>query len=266
MDMARTASGIGLENSFLTAGLSFVALGMGGLGLLGLLSGDFAYQWQPVSKFLPFRDLFARFSGLTLFVLSIALLFRQSARTSLGALAICLALWTVALNGTAALARPAAFGGWLGIAEIGSIALALVVTWGAMAGEPIARIWRWYGLGPIVFGVSHFLYPAITASLVPTWIPSPWFWAYATGALHIAGGLSVLLAWRARIGAAALGLMYVSWAVLLHAPRVIHSPGNRVEWTMAFLACAIAGGAFFIAAVANARQAGNQGLAATTTA
>src|SRR5262245_56356582 len=47
-------------------GRALFAGSLAGLGVLSLLSGDFALNWQPVPPWFPFREYVARVSGLVL--------------------------------------------------------------------------------------------------------------------------------------------------------------------------------------------------------
>ena len=50
-----------------------------------------------------------------------------------------------------------------------------------------------------------------------------------------------------RLGAVLLGVMFLLWVVVLHAPRVLGSLHNGDEWSSAFVALAMSGGSFMIA-------------------
>src|ERR1700743_392341 len=53
--------------------LAALALGFGALGVLGVASGDFAYQWQPVPPDTPARGALAMAAGLLEIVAAVLL-------------------------------------------------------------------------------------------------------------------------------------------------------------------------------------------------
>jgi uncharacterized membrane protein YphA (DoxX/SURF4 family) len=99
----------------------------------------------------------------------------------------------------------------------------------------------------VVFGVTHFLILRFIASLVPAWIPGGLFWAYFTGAGFIAAGISIATGLMARWGAFWLGVMFLLWFLLLHAPRVAFHPHIPAEWSSAFIALGLGGGSWILA-------------------
>ena len=84
------------------------------------------------------------------------------------------------------------------------------------------------GACAIVFGFAHFNYIDFTASMVPGWIPFKTFWAWATGAGHLAAGLALVSGIKARLGVTCEAAMMGSFAVLLHLPRVVAAPDQHV--------------------------------------
>jgi uncharacterized membrane protein YphA (DoxX/SURF4 family) len=104
-----------------------------------------------------------------------------------------------------------------------------------------------FAMSSIVFGVTHFLVPQFIASLVPAWIPAGMFWAYLTGAGFIAAGASIATGIGARWGAFWLGIMFLLWFLFLHTPRVVIHPRIPAEWSSAFIALGMAGGAWICA-------------------
>jgi uncharacterized membrane protein YphA (DoxX/SURF4 family) len=99
----------------------------------------------------------------------------------------------------------------------------------------------------VVFGVQHFLYAKFIATLIPAWIPGHLFWAYFVGVAFVAAALSIATRAQGRLAAALLGLMFLLWVIVLHAPRVMAAPHNGNEWTSAIVALAMSGGAFVLA-------------------
>ena len=55
-----------------------------------------------------------------------------------------------------------------------------------------------YGLAFIWIGIAHFITPENFAEIVPPLFMFPLFWAYASGAMEIAGGLAIIVP-RARV-------------------------------------------------------------------
>ncbi|HWF90957.1 MAG TPA: hypothetical protein VN684_01675 [Terriglobales bacterium] len=104
-----------------------------------------------------------------------------------------------------------------------------------------------YGVPLIVFGIQHFLYAQFISTLIPVWIPRRLFWAYFVGTAFIAAAVSIATKGQARLAAILLGAMFLSWVIIVHAPRVAAHLRNGNEWTSAFIALAMCGGAWIVA-------------------
>jgi uncharacterized membrane protein len=122
----------------------------------------------------------------------------------------------------------------------------------ATAGIPYGRIC--FGLALLVFAASHFIYHDFVAGFIPAWIPYRLFLAYATGAAHGAAGLAILSGILPRLGATLAGIMYGSWVLILHIPRVLAAVHDPFEWNGVFVASALSAGAFLVAASFAPRQ------------
>lgn len=226
------------------------AIGAIGLGVVGLIFGDFALQWQPVPDWVPLRTPLAYLSALIILGAGAAALVRRWALAGMATLAIFYSLWTLLLKTPAILAAPLMLGTWLGFAEIASLAIAgfLAVSLMSGHGEPRAMqgLRIGYGLCAVIFGLSHFVYVDITASMVPEWLPARHFWAYATGAGHFSAGLAILSGVLARVAATMLALMMGSFVLLVHLPDMIANPSAHLEWTILFVATTLAGAAWIV--------------------
>jgi len=227
------------------AGALPYAAGAIGLGLVSIVFLSFALQWQPVPVWVPVNV--AWLSGLVLIAGGIAALLPDARQARL-ILPVYYGLWVVALHLPAVAGAPNV-GSLLGVAEILALASGGTALVAGLRGTPAwlgpaARIA--FGLCPLVFGLAHFVYADFTAAMVPGWIPAKLFWAYATGAAHVAAGLAILSGRMARLAATLLAAMAGGFVVLLHAPRVAAAPGSQVEWTMLFVATSIAGAALLI--------------------
>lgn len=225
--------------------------GMGaiGLGAVGIAFGDFALQWQPVPSTLPMRIVLAYASGATLVFAGCLALSRRAAPWGVLLLAIIYTVWTMVLHGPQVVAHPLDIVPWLAFCEIAALAaagfalFATKIQWYGRA-IPMVSARAVFGVCAIVFGLSHFKFPAFTASMVPHWIPAPLFWAYVTGAGHTAAGLGIVTGRRARLAATMLTLMMGSFVVLVHLPRVLSNLGSHAEWTMLAVAATLTGAAW----------------------
>lgn len=239
------------------------ALGALALGIVGLVFGDFARQWQPVTDAVPFRTGLAYACAALLAAGGLALLVPRRARQAAAFLAVFYALWVVLLHVPVVLAQPVDVSKWLGLAEILALTAAGTTAWclsapasaGCMGVRTGARLV--FGGCLMVFGLSHFVYAEFTAGMVPDWIPFPLFWAYATGCGHVAAGLSLLTMVLARLAAMLLTAMCACFVVLLHVPRVAADPGSHLEWVMVAVATSITGAALIMSRSMPHRRSGS---------
>ncbi|MES1201142.1 MAG: hypothetical protein ABUS57_06800 [Pseudomonadota bacterium] len=224
-------------------GRLLLALGMGGLGVLSLMHHDFSLEWTPVPSALANHDLLAYAHGGFLVLGALGLLVPMTRQAAAFALA---ALWAF----YSALHVPLAIADWKagvgGLAECVGLTAGCLLASGSTLAQPIARYS--FGLAMPVFGLVHFLYPDAVATWIPGYIPGPGvYWAYATGAAHVAAGLAMLTGVMAPIASLLNALMYTSWLLILHLPRTYAAPHDRHEWTTTCVAFAINGAAWMLA-------------------
>jgi len=110
-----------------------------------------------------------------------------------------------------------------------------------------------FAISMVVFGAQHFMYAGFIATLIPAWIPVHLFWVYLTGTGMIVAGFSIATGILASLASMSMGLMFLLWFLLLHAPRVAASPRSGDEWTSAFVALAVSGGSFLLASTFSRR-------------
>lgn len=221
------------------------------LGAVTFYFGGFAMQWQPVPKGLGQHLPLVYLSGALLLGGGAALLSRKLERAGALTLTVFYGLWVVALHLPLAFASAGHIGAWNGPAEITFLTSGGLALLSAGAGATrhtlsiVARLLA--GASAIVFGCAHFNYIDFTASMVPAWIPpSQVFWAWATGAGHLAAGLALVSGIQARLAATLLAGMMASFVVLLHIPHVIHAPDQHVEWIMLAISSSLAGAAWLV--------------------
>lgn len=101
----------------------------------------------------------------------------------------------------------------------------------------------------VIFGAQHFEFAQFIATLIPAWIPGHLFFAYFTGVAMIAAGLAITFGILGRLGSTLIGIMFLSWFVVLHTPRVLAQPHNGDELTSAFIALGMGGASFIVAQI-----------------
>ena len=105
-----------------------------------------------------------------------------------------------------------------------------------------------FAISLIVFAVQHFMYADFIATLVPAWIPFKLFWAYFIGVAFSLASISLLTNIKTRLASALLGFMFLFWVIFLHLPRVAAATHIEPEKTSMFIALAMCGVFFTIAA------------------
>lgn len=229
-----------------------LAIGTLAYGLVCLAFGDFGLQWQPVPAWVPGRTGLAYVNGALLAASGALLLWPRSSLWAARFLALYLLLWVLVLKLPKFVAAPGSMVAWLGPAEIlsiaaGAVTLALLLD--RARHERAIRIARYaYGICPIIFGLSHFVYADFTAAMVPGWIPGQLFWAWATGIGHFAAGLAILSGVLARLAATLLAAMMGSFVLLLLIPNALAEPTSHIAWTMLAISVMLAGAAWAIRA------------------
>jgi uncharacterized membrane protein len=232
---------------------------LAGLGLLSLLSGDFALNWQPVPASVPWRQQLAYASGVILVVSGLGTILTRWATLSALSLTINVLLWLFLLQLPRVIANPTNESVWLGFSENlvlvvgGWIVVASLGArerggyWNVVAGEKSVTIARFLFAAALpVIGLSHFVYVDVTASLVPAWLPARTPLAYLTGAAHLAAGVALLLAIVPRLAARLEALMISSFTLLVWVPRVAAAPGSRALWTALLASSALTGAAWAV--------------------
>jgi uncharacterized membrane protein len=244
--------------------LTLFAVGMIGLGVLGLIYGAFAMVWQPVAPWVPGRTALAYCAGLIMLIGGVALLFEATTRWAVRILFPYLIVWAL-LKVPALVVAPQIEAVWLGIGELtvllsgGWVLFARLgevkqgSIWSFAAGENGVRMARiLFAVSLIPIGLSHILYVKETAALVPAWLPFRTEWAYLTGAGQMACGLGVLFGMRfgvlARVAAICEAGMISVFALLVWLPAIVAAPKARLPWTAFWITWAIGTAAWVVAA------------------
>jgi uncharacterized membrane protein YphA (DoxX/SURF4 family) len=237
------------------------SLGAVVLGLTGLVWGDFAVVWQPDSKSLGHSFLGYAVAVLPL-VAGLALQWERATYFGALLLTVLYGAAVIFLDVPRGIAQPLMFGSWYGVTEHLALAAGgLIICADRARLKPataarLSKIARLiFGICLIYFGLAHFVYLTYTDTFVPAWLPpNQTFWSCATGAGHIAAGIAILSGLYARAGAMLLTAMFVVFAILVHAPRILIDPHTHMNWSENAVNVALIGSAWVIAASLSKRQ------------
>jgi uncharacterized membrane protein len=229
------------------------------IGLVSLVYGNDSFVWVAIPD-MPGSATLVYLCGLVLVASGIGLLWSPYLVLACRVLIIFLLAWLVVLKLPTLLASPLEVVRWESCGETLAIlagALCLLATHAGdwekqrvrfVVGENGIRIARYLLIAALVtFGLAHFAYAGMTASLVPKWLPFPYFWVYLTGAANIAAAAGMLFGFYPRLAANLEALMLWLFTLLVWIPRVTSTPSDQGNWTEWFLSAAIAAGAWLVA-------------------
>ena len=230
-------------------------LGVVVLGLTGLVWGDFGVVWQP-DKGVPGQSAWGYAVAVLPLLLGLAMQWRRTAYVSALTLVALYCVAEIFLDIPRGIAQPSVFVAWYGVFEHLALAAGALIVYSYCArlepatAERLSRIGRLiFGICLIYFGLAHHFFLAFTVKMVPAWLPpNQTFWAYATAAGHIAAGIAILSGIYARPAAILLTAMFIVFAVLVHAPRVLDDPHTHMNWAENAVNFALIGTAWVMAA------------------
>jgi uncharacterized membrane protein YphA (DoxX/SURF4 family) len=223
------------------------------LGVIGLIFGDFATDWQHVAATVPHREALAWLAAVCEIAGGAAIVWRRSRRAGAALLAIVYTifalLWVQQIAST-----PMVYGSWGNFFEESSLVIAALIAlssasprdsaW-ARIEAPVSRL---YGLCAISFALVHFIYLGGAASYVPSWIPpGQKFWAIATAICFLLAAAAILSGILAPLAARLLTAEIVGFQILVWLPKLLASPHLHFMWAGNGISVAMCGAAWVVA-------------------
>jgi uncharacterized membrane protein len=98
-----------------------------------------------------------------------------------------------------------------------------------------------------VFGAEHLSGARFIMLGVPSYMPWRLFWAYLVGFALLSASLSIATKIQVRWSGLLFGIMMFLFVAMVHIPRVLASPSNRISWTIVIREMSFAGGAWILA-------------------
>jgi uncharacterized membrane protein len=243
-----------------SAGHAAFAATMIGLGIMGLVTGDFTQIWQPVPKWVPARTAVAYLCALISLGTGIGMLWRRSATVASRVLLVALSIWVLVLRlPNLFYERPLVLVAWtFGSTAVMAAGAWVLYAWFARERDPARpdfladaaslRIARTlYGLSLVPFGLAHFMYLDATTVLIPPWLPGHVAWAYFTGAAFIAAGLAVSVGVVPRLAAALSTLQMALFTLTIWVPRMAAGTVTEFQRGEFISSCALTAGAWVVA-------------------
>jgi uncharacterized membrane protein len=231
-----------------------------GLGLLGLVKGDFTPVWAPVPKGTPARELLVYLCAAISLACGAGLLWRRTAALAARLLVASLGVWLLLFRASNLVLAPTSQDSWSGLGETAVIVAGAWVLYARFAtdgekrrlpfatgttGPRLAR--ALFALAMIIFGEAHFRYLEETASLVPGWLPWTLAWAIFTGGAYVAAGAAMLIGVGARLAATLATVQMGLFTLLVWLPVVSAGHASAFQWSETIISWALTAAAWVMA-------------------
>jgi len=99
-----------------------------------------------------------------------------------------------------------------------------------------------------VFGALHLAAAKSLATMVPSYMPWPLFWAYFFGFALLAASLSIATKILVRWSGLLFGIAMFCFVAMMDIPGALATPGDRFGWILAIRELAFGAGAWILAA------------------
>jgi uncharacterized membrane protein len=98
-----------------------------------------------------------------------------------------------------------------------------------------------------VFGAEHLSGARFIMLGVPSYMPWRLFWAYFVGVALVSASLSIATKIQVRWSGLLFGIMMFLFVAMVHIPRALASPRDRIPWVIVIREMSFAGGGWILA-------------------
>jgi uncharacterized membrane protein YphA (DoxX/SURF4 family) len=222
------------------------------LGVLGLVSGDFATTWQNVGPGIPLRVPLAYLTAVIEVAAGIALFLPRTARVGALTLTILYAVFTL-IWVPKALLNLGNFDPIGNVFEEFSLVAAGLVLYATFSDADSAVALRrpffvlLFGICPISFGIAHIVDMPGLLNWIPSWLPpARMFWAYVTTMGFFAAAVAILTGILAPLAAQLLTFEIVIFELLVWVPKLTAGPKDHFNWSGNAICIALAGASWVV--------------------
>lgn len=244
---------------FMGAGPYLYAAAIAGFGIIQLVTQNFMTGLLPVPATLPLRLLWVYVTS-GIFLMAAAGIFfnirQQQAAVAAGSLFLVFLLF---LHLPKLISNIYDAGQWAATFETVMLASGAFIMAPFLSNEIFEKP-QWirtinamsvlgrylFALALLIFAIQHIKYEAYIETLIPSWLPVTVFWSYLVIVAYFLSAISLITRIRLFLASALLGIMFLTWVIILHAPRAIARQTVETEWSSLCVALAVAGVAFSI--------------------
>jgi uncharacterized membrane protein len=247
-------------STFMRPSRAAFAVGLIGLGILGFVCGSSTGLWDPIPKTLPGRATLIFLCSAIELAAGVGLLFRATTTLAIRVLLPFLLVWLALLKLPVLLRAGQVMVSWESFGEIAAITAGAWCVFAAHAGawdrgqfklavgENGVRIGRLLLIAALpMFGLAHFAYPQMTASLVPAYFGFPLAWVYLTGSASIAAAAGMLLGIWPRLAVNLEAAMLWIFTLCVWVPKAVPLPRDQGIWSELLISATIAAAVWLVA-------------------
>jgi len=180
-----------MTDRVISAGRAFYGVGVAAIGVQHFVNGDFVAVIIPsFPAGTPGHAFVTHAAGASLFLLGVAIVLGVRARSAAVVLGTALLAAVALRGGPVQLAgNIRSLGAWANIFRAVTLSGGAFLVASTLPGKKESRIDRFFAafgcfglaITATIFGVDHFIYAGLVASLVPSWIPAHAFWTCFCG-------------------------------------------------------------------------------------